>query len=363
MSRRPSFDGERVPVLELERPGRARLVQRALGSSGALLRVQMAGVCGTDRHIFGGRLPVQVPCALGHEVIGRLERVCAGDGLVLDGHVHEGTRVVLAPGVPCGACAGCRAGGRCSRRRVYGIDMPGDGPTGGFAPLLELAPRTRLFAIPDGVASERAIFAETMACVLSGLRKAIAADAPPRQPVNGAGRLSGSTALVIGFGSIGVCAAVALASLHAAVAVLEHDPQRRALARELTFEEVYGSHGELAGAPPRRFDLVVDCAGTPAAFAHGLELLARGGTLLELGNYADLGRASVSPSDICRRDLRVIGSGETLYEDFTAAVALVADTPIELARAVTDVHEFASLTDPNELLAAHPAGKAVITFP
>ncbi|HST56261.1 MAG TPA: alcohol dehydrogenase catalytic domain-containing protein [Solirubrobacteraceae bacterium] len=348
----------KVSVLELERPGRARLVERELPAAGALLRVQMAGVCGTDRHIFGGRLPVQLPRALGHEVIGRLERVGPASGIALDEHVREGARVVLAPGVPCGACAGCAAGGHCEDRRVYGIDMPGDGPTGGFSPLLTLSPGTRLFALQDGIQPERAIFAETMACVLSGLRKALGPGA----------ELTGSQTLVIGFGSIGVCAAVALHSLGASVAVLEHDPRRRALARELEFLDVHASHAELGldaalYGRTRSFAVVVDAAGTPGAFSAGLELLGRAGTLLELGNFADLGRASVSPSDICQRDLRVVGSGETLYEDFTAAVALVADTPIELARAVTDVHEFASLTNPNELLGARPAGKAVITFP
>ncbi len=119
---------------------------------------------------------------------------------------------------------------------------------------------------------------------------------------------------------------------------------------------------DAAEAPAAGFPLVVDAAGTPAAFAGALALLAWSGTLIELGNFADLGTAAIKPSEICLRDLRVIGSGETLYEDFAPAIRLVATTPVELVRAITDVHDFAALADPGELFAAPAAGKAMVTF-
>lgn len=348
-------DSTTVPVIELLGPGEARFVERHVPDSGPLLRVETAGVCGTDRHIFHGRLPVTAPCALGHEVVGRLERLNGNDGITLEGHLREGVRVVLAPGVPCGECPGCRAAGRCTHRHVYGIDMPGDDPTGGFSPLLSLRTGTHLFEIPEELDFERAIFAETMACVLSGLRKAVGVDRD----------LTGTRSLVLGFGSIGVCAATAAASRHAQVAILEHDPRRRELARSMGFPDVHqtvAAMQEDSRVGRREFDLVIDCAGTPRAFATGVGELDRGGTLLELGNFADFGRVKVSPSAICCRDLKIVGSGETLYEDFSAAIKLVSEIPVELERAVTDVHPFATLGDPNALLGAHPTGKAVITF-
>jgi threonine dehydrogenase-like Zn-dependent dehydrogenase len=352
----PSIAAGTVPVIELTGHRQARLAERQTPATGPLLRVETAGVCGTDRHIFDGRLPVALPRALGHEVVGRLERVCDADGITLDGPLEDGVRVVLAPGVPCGECEGCRAQGRCGNRRVYGIDMPGEGLTGGFSPLLSLRPGTHLFQIPEELDFERAVFAETMACVLSGLRKAVGPDRD----------LADMRSLVLGFGSIGVCAATAVAERHARVAILEHDPRRRDLAREMGFTDVHQTVAAMQQASQvgrREFDLVIDAAGTPRAFAAGVGELDRGGTLLELGNFADFGRAKVSPSAICCRDLRIVGSGETLYEDFSAAVRLVSQTSVELERAVTDVYPFATLEDPNALLADHPTGKAVITFP
>src|SRR6185436_20918030 len=116
-------------------------------------------------------------------------------------------------------------------------------------------------------------------------------------------------------------------------------------------------------AVPHRMPLVVDAAGTPTAFAAALDLLAWSGTLIEIGNFADLGPIPIKPSDICLRDLRIVGSGETFYEDFAPAIALVSDTPVDLPRAVTDVFEFAALADPTELFAAPAAGKALVAFP
>jgi threonine dehydrogenase-like Zn-dependent dehydrogenase len=351
----PPITSTTVPVIELTATRRAHFAERRTPARGPVLRVETAGVCGTDRHIFDGRLPVAVPRALGHEVVGRLERVGDGGGIMPDGPPEEGMRVVLAPGVPCGSCRGCLSGRRCLNRHVYGIDMPGDDPTGGFAPLLGLRPGTRLFRIPGELDFRRAVFAETMACVLSGLRKAVD---PARD-------LAGTRSLVMGFGSIGVCSATALAARRADVAVLEHDPRRRELAREMGFGDVHQTVATMQQASDsgrREFDLVIDCAGTPRAFAAGVGELDRGGTLVELGNFADFGRAKVSPSAICCRDLRIVGSGETRYEDFPDAIALVARTTVALERAVTDVHPFATL-DPNALLGAHPVGKAVITFP
>ena len=44
--------------------------------SGAMLvRVEMAGVCGTDVHLWKGQLPIPRPIILGHETVGVIERL------------------------------------------------------------------------------------------------------------------------------------------------------------------------------------------------------------------------------------------------------------------------------------------------
>lgn len=342
-----------VRVFELHGPGAIRVGHRALPPRGALLRVETTGVCGTDHHIWAGKIEVPVPQLLGHEVVGRIERLPDGHGLVSEQPLAEGDRVLIAPGVPCGACDGCTGGGRCLDRPCYGLTMRGDGLTGGFAPYMTLLPGTRLFRVPDALAAERVVFAEPMACVLSALRKGFGPRYVP----------AGLNGLVLGFGVIGLCAAVAIDAAGGTATVVEYDPTRRQLAAELGFETA--ASVEEAGDLARErggFPLVVDAAGTPAAFKSGLALLGWSGTLIEIGNFADLGEIAVSPSDICLRDLRVVGSGETFYEDFAPAIALVGSTAVDLTRAITDVHRFATLADPAELFTVRAAGKAMVTF-
>jgi threonine dehydrogenase-like Zn-dependent dehydrogenase len=340
-----------VRVVELHGPGSVRAAERAVPNAGALLQVETTGVCGTDHHIYAGRMAVPTPQLLGHEVIGRLMRLPEDHGVVWgddsDGAPALGDRLLVAPGVPCGDCKGCARAERCLDRPCYGLTMVGDGLTGGFAPLMELRPGTRVYLVPESTPRERAVFAEPLACVLSALRKAFGAGYMP----------AGMDGLVLGFGAIGIVAATAIAAFGGRATVAERDPGRRALARELGFVALADTR-----AVPRRVGLVVDAAGTPTAFAAALDLLAWGGTLIEIGNFADLGPIPIKPSDICLRDLRIIGSGETFYEDFAPAIRIVSETPVDLPRAITDVHEFAALRDPKKLFAAPAAGKALVAF-
>lgn len=336
-----------VRVFELHGPQSVRAATRAVPAHGALLQVETTGVCGTDHHVYAGRIAVPTPCLLGHEVIGRLTRLPGDHGLIEAAAPAEGDRVLIAPGVPCGDCDGCAAAGRCLDRPVYGMTMTGDGLTGGFSPLMGLLPGTRVYRVADEIPAARAVFAEPMACVLSALRKAFGADYVP----------AAMGGLVLGFGALGICAAVALHASGGPVTVLELDGTRRALAERLGFATLADPAHALGGFP-----LVVDAAGTPTAFAGGLSLLGWSGTLVELGNFADLGPIPIKPSDICLRDLRIVGSGETLYDDFRPAIELVAGTPIDLPSAVTDVHEFAALDDPTALFAAPATGKALVEF-
>lgn len=338
-----------VRVVELHGPGSVRAAERAVPSDGALLQVETTGVCGTDHHIYAGRIAVPTPQLLGHEVIGRLMRLPEDHGLVAPDGVELalGDRVLVAPGVPCGDCEGCARADRCLDRPCYGLTMAGDGLTGGFAPLMELRAGSRVYKVPEDTPPERAVFAEPLACVLSALRKAFG---PVYVP-------AGMDGLVLGFGAIGICAATAIHASGGRATVIERDAARRALAAELGFATLADVSEVTHPAP-----LVVDAAGTPTAFAAALQLLAWSGTLIEVGNFADLGPIPIKPSDICLRDLRIVGSGETFYDDFAPAIAMVSGTSVDLPRAITDVHAFSALEDPSALFAAPAAGKALVAF-
>src|SRR5439155_8714162 len=118
------------------------------------LRVEAAGVCGTDMHIVERRVPVPSPVALGHEIVGVVECLDKPCDVIADGPLTEGDRVLVAPGVECGRCPGCWTRRSCEARRLYGLTMPyGEGASsyGGFSQYLTLVPGSRVYKLPSNL--------------------------------------------------------------------------------------------------------------------------------------------------------------------------------------------------------------------
>jgi threonine dehydrogenase-like Zn-dependent dehydrogenase len=67
-----------------------------------VVRIKATGICGTDLSIFGGKVPIEYPLVLGHEMVGTLESPTP--------ELSIGTRVVVDPNVFCGTCYQCSKG-------------------------------------------------------------------------------------------------------------------------------------------------------------------------------------------------------------------------------------------------------------
>src|SRR5512145_1322836 len=79
------------------------------GAGEAVVRVEMAGICGTDVHLWLGQLPIPIPVILGHETVGRIEAL--GPGLEKDWRgrpLSVGDRIAWASSIVCGECYYCR---------------------------------------------------------------------------------------------------------------------------------------------------------------------------------------------------------------------------------------------------------------
>ena len=89
----------------------------------AIVRVRLAGICGTDLHVLHGDIPMDPGSILGHEAAGVVESVGADVT-----NVSPGDRVVASFQIACGVCWFCRHGqtGLCEEHR-----MLGGGPFGG----------------------------------------------------------------------------------------------------------------------------------------------------------------------------------------------------------------------------------------
>lgn len=144
------FEGvEKVRVDDVPKPSIA-------GPDQALVRVTTSAVCGSDLHLYHGRIPIQPGAGLGHEFVGVVEDV--GDGVT---RVKPGDRVVACFFTWCGHCFYCRRGwyAQCESKGVFGYGQSFGDLGGGQAEhvVVPLADHT-LEPIPDGVSDEAALF-------------------------------------------------------------------------------------------------------------------------------------------------------------------------------------------------------------
>src|SRR5687768_2820635 len=83
----------------------------------AVVRVEATGVCGSDLHIYHGRVQIEPGFTIGHEYVGTV--VDAGDAVT---SVAVGDRVLGCFQVACGTCFFCRRGWfhKCDESRTFG---------------------------------------------------------------------------------------------------------------------------------------------------------------------------------------------------------------------------------------------------
>src|SRR5262245_12669971 len=128
-------------------------------ADGGLVKVEMGGVCGTDVQYLHGRLKVDYPIILGHEILGQVKKL--GKTAVAIHHVKEGDRIILKGAIGCGRIADCRRNNQrfCKQRTSYGGRTKCDQPPhlfGGFADYIYLAPDVLATKISDALPPEAA---------------------------------------------------------------------------------------------------------------------------------------------------------------------------------------------------------------
>jgi threonine dehydrogenase-like Zn-dependent dehydrogenase len=252
-----------------------------LAADDAIVRVEASGVCGSDLHIYHGRVPVEQGFTIGHELVGTVTAV--GDAV---DRVAVGDRVVACFFTACGTCAPCLRGDyhRCADGRTFGHGSHLGNLEGAQAEQV-LVPRANmtLRRVPDSISTDVALFAGD---VLGTGFHAI---------VNG-GMQAGDTVAVLGLGPVGLCAVQsALAAGAAAVYAVDSVEQRLALAAEFGATPVHLTEQdpkkEIRAASGGGVDLTVDAVGNPEPLALAISLTRDAGTVSGIGAYA--GRAEI----------------------------------------------------------------------
>jgi threonine dehydrogenase-like Zn-dependent dehydrogenase len=278
---------------------------------GMLLRTIFSEVCGTDVHLWHGRLAgVPYPIIPGHVSVGRVDKL-RGPITSADGRaIREGDRVVFYDvHRTCGRCYACAVSGtptKCASRKVYGItDSASDGLFGGWSEAIYLEPGVVSAVLPDSVTAEDYIG--------GGCGLITAVHAIDRAAIRLADRV-----LVQGTGAVGLCT-IALARLSGAstIVAIGAPADRLDLARRMgatltldldadSADDRRARVMDLTGG--RGVDVAIEAAGSPRAVEEGLTLVRDGGRYVIAGHYTNAGASSINAHEhINRKHLEIRG--------------------------------------------------------
>ena len=288
----------RALAIEQGAPGlRERPVPARPGE--CLVRVSLAGICGTDLEILAGY--AGFTGVLGHEFVGIVEHAPDADA----GWI--GRRVVGEINIGCGSCRFCRDGVKehCTSRTVVGIR----GRDGAFADYVSL-PAVNLHAVPDTVADEAAVFVEPLAAACRVLEQL-------------AGPAMSADAAVVGDGRLGLLVAQVLVRAGARVTIFGRHDEKLRLGREWGAET---SMTPASNASRGRFDVVVEATGRPAGLDAALSLVRPRGTIVLKSTIH--GTAPISTTPIVVDEVTLIGSR---CGPFSKALDLLTEGTIDVA--------------------------------
>jgi threonine dehydrogenase-like Zn-dependent dehydrogenase len=263
--------------------------------SWALIRVHLAGICGTDLQLRRGYRAFRgIP---GHEFVGTVAES--------DHFAWKGKRVVGEINVGCGTCAGCHQGlqSHCGNRKVLGIS----GLDGCMADYCVL-PVNNLFNVPDDMSDERAVFIEPLAAALEVIAQV---------------KLSGKErAIILGDGPLGILCAWALSMVLDRVTLVGHHPEKLKLAKWRQIRTITPDRIQDTSA-----DLVVEATGTTTGIKHAMALCRARGTIVLKSTVEEGAHLNLSPLVV--NEITVVGSRCGPFKAAMDFISANRDMPLE----------------------------------
>ena len=292
---------------------------------GILVKVEMAGICGTDVHQQRGELTIKspLPNIQGHETIGRIMKLGAGRFQDAAGEpLKIGDRIMWAH-ADCGECYWCEIAREpvlCAKRSGYGFAPP-EALRGGFAEYEYVTPATKVVKVPDELTEEEAIGVGcAFRSVVAGYERLGGIHFQEDVVIQGAGPIGLYSLLMAvegGAGKVIVIGAPAgrleLAKKWGASHVINIDDVKDPAQRK---EQVLTlTHG-------RGPEVVIEGSGIPAAFNEGLDMIQKGGRYLVMGQTS-ANTIPVAPGIITGKGLTVLGSVSAAIPHFYKALQFI----------------------------------------
>ncbi len=263
-------------------PGEVQLDERPepqlAARDDAIVRIEASGICGSDLHIYHGRVKIEPGFTIGHEFVGTV--IAAGDDVT---RVKTGDRVLGCYHTACGTCFFCLrcTYHKCDRMRTFGHgaalgSLQGTQADQALVPSANLTLRK----VPEGVSDDVALFAgDVMGTGYHAVQEAAI------RP--------GDSVAVLGLGPVGLCAVqVAVAGGASPVLAIDTVPQRLEVAAafgaipvHLTEQNPRQIVKEITGG--RGVDAAIDAVGHPDALDLAIRVTRKAGTVVAIGVYAE----------------------------------------------------------------------------
>ena len=269
-------------AVTFQAPGEVRVDERPepelLAADDAVIAVEASGICGSDLHIYHGRVQIEPGFTIGHEYVGTV--LAAGDEVT---GVAIGDRVLGTYFVACGDCYLCRKGDhhKCDAGRTFGHGSTLGSLQGAQADQLLVPHANRtLRRIPDGLSDDVALFAGDVMGTGWGAVKDL-------------GISSGDSVAVLGLGPVGLCAVqVAVASGAENVIAVDTVEDRLRMAEKFGARAVHLTEEDPRAAVKeatdgRGVDGAVDAVGHPDALEMAIRMTRKAGTVSVTGVYAE----------------------------------------------------------------------------
>ncbi len=316
----------------------------------AIVRIEATGVCGSDLHIFHGRVQIEPGFTIGHEYVGTV--VEAGAAVT---RVAVGDRVLGCFQSACGTCFFCRRGDyhRCVHSRTFGHGAA-LGSLQGTQAEMALVPHANLVLrrVPEGMSSDVALFAGDVmgtgfhAVVESGLRP-------------------GDVAAVLGLGPVGLCAVQAARAVGAArVLAIDSVPERLAVAESFGGEPVHLGEQDVRAAvreatEERGVDVCIDAVGDPQVLDSAIRLTRPCGAIQCIGVYAE--RVDVHMGLLWLKTLTLRGGQANVIGHVDRVLALLSAGVLDPSALVTHHMKLEQAPEAYALFDRREALKVVLT--
>lgn len=304
-----------------------------------LIKVERAGICGSDLHMWENGTPVGL--IMGHEFSGTIVEPGPAQ------QFHPGDRVTAIPGNPCMECKNCK--NQLLNLCVHNLDdAPGITTPGAYAEYVTVSPGV-VHKLPESISLDEGAMVEPSSVALHSVR--LGKVAP------------GDKVLIVGSGIIGLlCAAWARICGASYIALSELNPARREKALAYgDVDEVFDAaepklQKKLLGLTDGGFDKTFECAGPAPAVQAAIGATGYNGTVVLVGvNYS---LVPISTMRVNLREIDIRGSYGFTAEEFKMSLDYMARGVLNTKRFVDEMIGLDGLQNAFEKL-HDPAGNAV----